>query len=62
MRSGLPNIYIDNLLCGCSCYYFVNGYWLKCVFVQSSHLDLKYTMSAYEFMLFLFYMVSELNF
>jgi hypothetical protein len=29
---GFPNIDFDNLLCGCSCYYSVNGYWIKCVF------------------------------
>jgi hypothetical protein len=51
---GFPNICFDNLLCGCSCYYSANGYWIKCVFFQSSHLDLKFTMSAYEFMLFCF--------
>jgi hypothetical protein len=46
---GFPNIDFDNLLCGCSCHYFVN----ECF--QSRNLDMISTVFAYGFMLFFFY-------
>jgi hypothetical protein len=45
---GFRNSFLVSLLCGFSCYYFVNGCF------QSSYLDLKCTVSAYNFMVFSF--------